>query len=314
MAKTTLLQQYLEKNPAALNDEQRLCGVIADALENDTKKIHALYFAYKSGIVEILHSDGILTDEQRERIRFRLVQDYAMIPETAKSAICYWERSLTVEIFREADYDKQQKEAKRLTAMLSVAAELPESSECIELCMVRQDQIHNGVTIQWKRRPDIQRYEIWRAERGGSAVCIAENRFPLPRYTDRDVEPSAKYAYAVRGWKSIDEQKRVDIISNDAEIYAPDADAPFQICEIKTDRTGITLRWSICFGAASYRVFKKSSQAPAWQMIDEFSSTISQYVDSEIRGERFYRVQCTMQDGSIQETREIRVWAKFSMG
>lgn len=312
--KQTSLQKYLTMCPASLNDEQRLYGLISDALENDAKKIHALQFAYKAGIVEIVRRDGRLTDEQKSRLCIQLTQEYSMVPEAVRFAIGYWEHSLTEGIIKEADAEKERMEAGRLTEMLSASAEQPENSDCIELCVIRQDKIHNAVTIQWNRRVDISRYEIWRAERGEPARCIAENRFPLPRYVDPEVEPGVKYAYAVRGWKTIDQTQVVDLLSNDAELLAPDTASTFQISEVKMAREGVSLRWPVCFGAVSYRIYKRDSENTDWLLMQEMPNTASQYTDSAVYGKRFYKLQCTLRDGSILETRDIKVRARFNVG
>ncbi len=311
MIKQTPLQRYLQICPTALNDEQRLFGLIADALENDIRKIHALQFAYKAGIVELLREEGTLADDQRERIRIRLTQEYAMVPETAMAAIRYWEYSLTEEICREADCGRQKKD--QLVNLLSADENQLKNAECIELCLIRQDRIHGGITIQWNRRSDITRYEIWRAECDEKAVCIEQKRFSLPRYSDLSVQPGMKYAYAVRGWIG-EEELETDILSNDAELFAPDVDDAFQISEIKAAREGISLRWSICFGAAAYSVLKRCTENANWQEVAELSNMFSQWQDSDAHGKRFYKIRCVLRDGSIRETRDVRVNARFTVG
>lgn len=301
----TILQKYLKKCPAALNDEKKLLGLVADALNNDARKIHALQFAYKAGLVDILRREGGLSDEKKERVRTRLMQEYAMVPKTAEKAICYWEASIDEEILKAAEAERRKLEADAVKEVLSQTA-IPYSRESkIELFMIRHNPGRNGISIQWNRRSDMTYYEIWRAEENEPAEKIKEGRFPMPRYTDMDVRPGVKYAYAVRGWQEDDEQK-IDFVSNDAELIAPGEQNAFQISEVKAADSSIQLKWTICYGAEKYVLLSKENCNSQWKTAAEMPLLKSQYLDENVQGSRYYKVKCVLLDGSVQETDAVR--------
>lgn len=304
--------KYLCQCPDALRNKSTAMGLLKDALHNDLPKFRVLQAAYELGIIESLRKSNPITQEDRLRIITGLSSQYAMTESAAKNAISYWQNSITPEILKKVDARQPEMtvdseiEWNSSDSPRSQATFIPENRPSI--VVISQENNRCGIRIQWKRKPGIQGYEVWRAEENGQPKLVKSGTFALPRYVDYDVNEGVLYTYAIRGIIGSNKNEYTPS-SNDMQIVSPSKVAVFQIREIKMISDGIQLSWSYSQDADYYVVEKFDEFEDNWFPLVQLSAGTTQFVDETESAAQInrYRIAYHSKKGVIVKTTAIDV-------
>ena len=303
---STEFGNYLRQCPTALNDKNRTMGLLKDALNNDLPKFRVLQAAYELGIVDaIRHSNPISTDD-RLRITTGLVSQYAMLEAAAKHAIDYWESSIDADILSHAACETDANiEIIPSSPVVQPSPAKQPAKNIIKVSTISQDSIRLGIRLQWEKRSDIDRYELWRAKDTEQPIKIKDGTFPIPRYQDCDVEPNVLYTYVIRG---TDESGKGLAQSPDLQLVSPSKPPVFQIREVQFVFSGVQIKWTMIFEAISYRILRFSDTA-GWQTLAELPVTQTMYLDPAVQNGDVvkYKIQCICKNNILLETTAIEV-------
>lgn len=303
---STEFGNYLRQCPTALNDKNRTMWLLKDALNNDLPKFRVLQAAYELGVVDAIRRSNPISTDDRLRITTGLVSQYAMLETAAKHAIDYWESSIDADILvhSSCETDVDTKAVLPSPVMPSSPARMPDK-DIIKVTTISQDFIRLGIRLQWEKRTDIDRYELWRAKGTESPVKIKNGTFPIPRYQDCDVEPNVLYAYAIRG---TNESEKSLAHSPDLQLVSPSKPPVFQIREVQFAFSGVQIKWTMIFEATSYRILRFSDTA-GWQTLAELPITQTMYLDSAVQNGNIvkYKIQCICKNNTLLETTAIEV-------
>ena len=134
-----------------------------------------------------------------------------------------------------------------------------------------------GITVTWKKAAGAAAYRVYRKEPGGDWTTIA-SKCSGTSYKDAAAEPGVKYIYTVRGLAS-DGKTR-------SSSYNPGVSAVMLPADVKgldtiVDSSAIIITWEAAAGAASYNVYRRTTDNTAWTLVGN-KLTATRYRDTDI--------------------------------
>lgn len=137
--------------------------------------------------------------------------------------------------------------------------------------------VNGGVKLTWSRSTDAVGYRVYRKNKKGSWVRIADiNKQSTTTYIDKGAFSNYKNIYTVR---AVGEQGLSTYNKQGVSVYYVPTPA---LKSIANTGKGVKVTWGAVKGTKKYNIYRKAGSATKWDYIARVDGKVTSYVDTEV--------------------------------
>lgn len=139
-----------------------------------------------------------------------------------------------------------------------------------------------GIRVKWTASAGADGYRLYRKAVGEKSWrCVAKTNAKTLIYNDKNVNATASYSYAVRGYRSTD----LSHPSNYARAHFTPAP---KITKAIPNKTNVAIYWEKSEKAVSYQLYRKASTEKSYSLIQTLDATQLKYYDTDVKAGTLY--------------------------
>ncbi len=164
-----------------------------------------------------------------------------------------------------------------------------------ELTLKLDNTVENGMRLTWNKLADAELYRVYLVEENGEKRKLTETKDQ--KYTHTGLSAGKTYTYLVEAFN-----KRMDeVVAQSQEVSGKAVGAPEKpvgLEAVPSDDRAITLTWSACEGATSYKIYRTSENSSSFSPVGEVE--VTSYTDRGLQtgAEYSYKVVAVSTDGT----------------
>lgn len=138
-----------------------------------------------------------------------------------------------------------------------------------------------GITLKWTQVAGAQKYNVYRAEAGGTAAVIGVASSAT--YTDTTATPGQSYVYCVSAVNGAGEGEKSSTVSSIVALAAPTG-----VTATSDHTDGVLVTWSKVNGASHYRVARSTSASGTKTQLGSWSAATTYTDTSATAGTKYW--------------------------
>ena len=148
---------------------------------------------------------------------------------------------------------------------------------------------YNKISLSWEKAANATHYRVYYKVPGTAWKLITTVRSNVTSYTHTSttqypIRCGQKYTYTVRAYNN-NTKKLGGYDAVGLSAYTVPSTVNLTTATLNSDGT-VTVSWDRAYGGNSYRVYRKTTSAPSWKLIDTVNSSVLSYTDkSPVVGE-----------------------------